>query len=134
MIWICAIVLNLLIGVFMGVIVMYYRDRNLLKNQKILFDELQNNKAKLNEYQKRLNNHFTDNIELIKRIAENYQELYQNMTKSASFFLPNTYTQDNVSTFDMNNIHDQNKKPLSMKAPLDYSDNTKILRKNNDTE
>lgn len=134
MIWVCVIAFNFLIGSFIGAIMMYYRDRNLLKNQKILFNELQNNKIKLNEYQKRLNNHFTYNIELLKKIATNYQDLYQNMTKNANFFLPNTYTQDSISTLNVNSIFDQNEKPLSMEVPLDYSDNTKILGKNNNIE
>lgn len=129
MILIFVILCSLFIGVFIGATMMYYKNRNLLKHQKFLCNELQNNKTKLHEYQKRLNNHFTDNIELLNKIAENYQNLYQNMTKNASFFLPNVYPQDNMYTFRMNNINHQNKNPLSMEAPLDYSDNTKISEK-----
>lgn len=135
MIWIFVVIFNLLIGIFVGVFVMSYRNRNLLKNQKILCNELQNNKTKLNEYQKRLNNHFDYNIELLNKIAEHYRNLYQNMTKDANFFIPNTYHQDDMYVFHQNNKYDQDKDSLpTMEVPLDYSDNTKVLRKNYDTK
>lgn len=130
MVWVFVIIFNLLIGVFIGAFVISYRNRNLLKNQRILCNELKNNKIILNEYQKRLSNHFNSNIEILNKIVENYRNLYQNMMKDASFFLPNTYRQDDMCSFNLNNIHDQDKEPLpTMEVPLDYSDNTKVLQK-----
>lgn len=133
MMWIFVIICNLLIGIFVGAFVISYRNRNLLKSQRILCDELQNNKIKLSEYQKRLGKHFTYNIELLNKIAENYRNLYQNMMKDANFFLPNTYHQNDMYSSHVNNIHDQDQEPVaSIETPLDYSDNTKILQKNYD--
>lgn len=131
MIWICMIIFNLLIGVGIGIMIMYYKDRNLLKNQKNLYNELQNNKTQLNEYQKRLNNHFSDNIELLNKIAENYRNLYQNMIKNASFFLPNTHTKDNTCSFYIKNEHKTNDECLPMEVPRDYSEKTEIFQKEN---
>lgn len=130
MVWICVIIFNLLVGIIIGATLMYYKDRNLLKNQKILHDELQNNKMKLHEYQKRLSNHFTYNIELLDKIAENYRSLYQNMTKNASFFLPSPRNKDNISSFHMNDKYKKDDEYLPVKVPLDYSEKSEMSQKN----
>ncbi|ADV33461.1 conserved hypothetical protein [Candidatus Blochmanniella vafra str. BVAF] len=122
MIWIIVILLSFLIGNITGIIFMYYRDRNLLNNQKTLYNELQNNKMKLNTYQNKLKTHFEYNIKLLNKISENYQNLYQNITKNANFFLPNVYNQENVYSDHAQNINIQHKKHLTTEAPRDYSD------------
>lgn len=131
MIWICVIIVSLLAGIGIGLMLMYYKDRNLLKNQKVLHNELQNNKIKLNEYQKKLNNHFTYNIELLNRIAENYRSLYQNMTKSASFFLPNIHTKDNMCSFHIQNESKKDNEHLPVEVPRDYSENSEFFQRDN---
>lgn len=131
MVWVFMIIISLLIGVSIGIIIMYYRDRDLLKNHRTLYNELQNNRIKLNEYQKRLNSHFTCNIELLNRIAKNYRDLYQNMMNNASFFLPNIYTKDNMYSFNIRNEHDKDNEHLPIKAPLDYSENLEVFQKDN---
>lgn len=128
------IFINLLIGIIIGMIVMYYKNRNLLHHQKTIHNELQNNKIKLHKYQQELNNHFTHNIELLDKMADNYRQLYHNIKKSANFFLPNIHIQDNLYT----TVHSSFKKnveneQLPIEAPRDYSDNirTKHTKKNN---
>lgn len=130
MIWIVSImVINLCIGIFIGAFIMHRKDRSLLKDRKTLYHELQNNKFKLNEYQKKLSKHFNHNIELLNKIAENYQDLYQNMIKNANFFLPNTHDYNKMYTFHTNDTHEKNKEKLPVEVPRDYSDNTEILKR-----
>lgn len=133
MIWlIIMIIFNLSIGMVIGAVMMRYKDRNILRSQKILSNELQNNKVKLSEYQKRLSNHFTDNLELLNKIAENYRNLYQNMKKNASFFLPKTYTADDVDSFHIKNKCDNNNdEHFPVEAPRDYSDHVEVFQKDN---
>lgn len=121
MIWICIMILILLIGIGIGVTIMYYKDRHLLNNHKILYNELQNNKIKFDEYQKRLNDHFTYNIDLLDKIAENYRNLHQNMIKNANFFLPNTNTKHNT--------YKTHEEYLPIEVPRDYSENTEFFQK-----
>lgn len=110
------------IGVFTGIILMYYKNRNLLNNQKIMHKELHNNKIKLNEYQQELNQHFTYSIDLLNKMANNYRQLYHNIKKSANFFLPNIRIQENPYTIHTNTNNTDNEK-LSIEVPRDYSDN-----------
>lgn len=130
MVWILVMIFSLLIGISIGVILMYYKDRNLLKTYKILNSELKNNKIKLHEYQKRLSNHFSYNMELLDKIEENYRNLYQNIRKNANFFLPNTsHITDSLHIFDMNNKSKTDDKNLSVDVPRDYSENVEIFQK-----
>lgn len=121
--------IGLLIGIFIGVIAMYYKNRNLLHNQKIMHNELQNNKIKLNEYQHELHHHFTHSIELLNKMAENYRHLYHNIKKNANFFLPNIHIQDNLQAF-YSHQKNTNSENLPIKVPRDYSDNTENIIKN----
>lgn len=129
MVW-GSIFISLLIGIFIGITVMRYKNRDLLRNQKIINNELQNNKIKLNKYQHELHHHFAQSIELLNKMADNYRHLYHNIKKSASFFLPNTHIQDNLYTF---NTHpkDIEKEQLSIKIPRDYPDDIEHTIKNN---
>ncbi|CAD83575.1 periplasmic membrane protein associated with membrane transport [Candidatus Blochmanniella floridana] len=134
MIYIITIFISLLMGIIIGITGMYYKNRNLLNNQKNLYNELQHNKTKLNEYQKKLSTHFSYNIEILNKISKNYQDLYQNITKNANFFLPNTYTQhDTYYTHHINNTQNNHTEPLPIETPKDYSDNPEhnILKKDN---
>ncbi|WP_159714910.1 YhcB family protein [Blochmannia endosymbiont of Camponotus nipponensis] len=130
MVWIYILV-SLMIGIVIGASIMYYKARYLLHDQKTLYNELQNNKIKLNEYQKELNNHFVHTIELLNKMAEDYHHLYRNVKKSAKFFLPNIHTQDNMYTFNIKRTKTKNEQ-LPIEAPLDYSSNTKNILKNHD--
>lgn len=124
------IFIGLLVGFFSGIIIMYYKNRNTLHNQKILHNELQNNEIKLHKYQQELNHHFTHSIELLNNMAENYHQLYHNIKKSATFFLPNTHIQDDLYTFraDKKNLDNE---PIPIETPRDYSENTEHTIKNN---
>lgn len=102
---------------------MYYKNRNLLHNQKIMYNELEDNKTKLYKYQKELNQHFTNSIELLNKMADNYRHLYHNIKKSANFFLPNIHTQDHLYTFRPNYENIDNEQ-LPTEIPKDYSDHT----------
>lgn len=125
MIWIVIVSTSLLIGVIIGIFGMYYRNRNLFNNQKILLNELQNNKIKLHEYQKKLSTHFACNIEILNKISKNYQDLYQNIMKNANFFLPNTYTQNDIYTHHIKNTQKNDTETLPIDIPKDYDDDFK---------
>lgn len=116
------IFISFFVGIFMGIILMYYKNRNLLNNQKIMYKELENNKKKLNEYQQELNQHFTYSIDLLNNMADNYRRLYHNIKKSANFFLPNIHIPENSYTLHSNTNNANNEK-LSIEVPRDYSDN-----------
>lgn len=127
------IFVSLLIGIFIGIITMYYKNRNLLYKQKIMHNELQNNKIKLNEYQQELHHHFAHSIELLNKMAENYRHLYHNIKKSANFFLPNTHIQDSLYTFQ-SNLKNTDSEQLPIKTPRDYPENIENIIKNNHTK
>lgn len=122
---------SLIIGIATGAIIMYYRIRYLLHNQKTLYDELQKNKIKLNEYQRELSNHFLCTIESLNKMIIDYHHLYHNVKKSANFFLPNAHIQDIMCTFNTKEANIQ-KEQLPIEAPLDYSNNTENTLKNHD--
>ncbi|URJ24494.1 YhcB family protein [Candidatus Blochmanniella camponoti] len=132
MIWIC-IFASLIIGIIIGAFIMYYKARYLLHDQKTLYNELQNKKIKLNEYQKELSNHFIYTIKLLNKIEDDYRHLYHNVKRSANFFLPNTDMQDNIHTFNTKKTTIQNEQ-LPIEAPLDYSSNTENTIKNHDNK
>lgn len=122
MIWVY-ILISLLSGIIIGVITMHYKNRNLLRHQKTMYNELENNKTKLHEYQQELNHHFTNSIELLNKMADNYRQLYHSIKKSANFFLPHTHIQENLYTFHPNSKNIDNEQ-LPIETPRDYSDNT----------
>lgn len=122
MVWIC-IFISSIIGIIIGASAMYYKARYLLHDQKNLYNELQDNKIKLNEYQKELSNHFIHTIELLNKMADDYRHLYRNVKKSANFFLTNTHIQENIHAFNATKTTIKNE-PLPIKAPLDYSNDT----------
>lgn len=122
MIWMC-IFISLIIGIIIGGSIMYYKARYLLHDQKTLYNELQDKKIKLHEYQKELSNHFVYTIELLNKMADDYRHLYHNVKKSANFFLPNTHIQDNIHAFNIKKTTIKNEQLPIVKAPLDYSSN-----------
>ncbi|AGC03338.1 YhcB [Candidatus Blochmanniella chromaiodes str. 640] len=132
MIWICILV-SLIIGIIIGAFIMYYKARYLLNNQKTLYNELQDKKVKLNEYQKELSNHFIYTIKLLNKIEDDYRHLSHNVKRSANFFLPNTHIQDNIHAFNTKKTTIKNEQ-LPIEAPLDYSSNTENTIKNHDNE
>lgn len=123
------IFIGLLIGIFIGIFAMHYKNHNILRNHKILKNELQNNEIKLHKYQQELNHHFTHSIELLNKMADNYRQLYHNIKKSANFFLPNTHIQDNLYTFHtkQKNIDTET---LPIEPPRDYSEHIENTIKN----
>ncbi|URJ23978.1 YhcB family protein [Blochmannia endosymbiont of Camponotus sp.] len=132
MIWIC-IFISSIIGVIIGAFIMYYKARYLLHDQKTLYNELQDKKNKLNEYQKELSNHFTYTIKLLKKMEDDYRHLYHNVKRSANFFLPNTHIQDNIHAFNAKKTTIKNEQ-LPIEAPLDYSSNTENTIKSHDNK
>ncbi|URJ25139.1 YhcB family protein [Candidatus Blochmannia ocreatus (nom. nud.)] len=126
MVWVLALI-NLVIGIFIGITIMYYKTKYLLNNQKNLRNELQNNKTQLNAYKKELSQHFFNTIDLLNKIAENYRSLYDNVKKSANFFLPNAHMLNNIEEFSTQNIKHEK---LPIETPLDYSDNIENTTEN----
>ncbi|MDR0805566.1 MAG: DUF1043 family protein [Enterobacteriaceae bacterium] len=94
MTWEYALIVGLVVGLIVGALVMRFGSRK-LRQQNVLQQELNKNKAELEAYRQELVNHFSHSAELLEKMAQDYRQFQQHMIKSSTTLLPDAAASDN---------------------------------------
>src|SRR5690606_41292978 len=86
----------LVVGIVIGAVAMRFGNRK-LRQQQSLQDELEKDKAELEEYREELVSHFARCAELLDNMATDYRQLYQHNAKSSSRLLTEMTAETNPS-------------------------------------
>ncbi|MBK4765276.1 MAG: DUF1043 family protein [Pantoea sp. Brub] len=117
MAWLYGLI-GLTIGFILGISSTRYLSKNIRKQQHLRL-ELEKTKTELLNYQKEIQEYLSQSINLLDKMVYNYRNLHQHISKRSENILKDNYYYQN---FEQNT-----NEPLSVQAPLDYSDNASSL-------
>lgn len=115
-----SMLISLLIGIVIGALAMRLGNRK-LRQQKNVHQQLEKNKAELENYRQELAAHFAHSAQLLDKMAEDYRQLYQHMAQTSHHLIPEADLQLNPFEYKSKepsiNLDDESLK----QPPLDYS-------------
>lgn len=127
MTWEFALIIGLVAGLIIGALVMRFGSSK-LRNQQGLQEELEKNKAELEQYKQGLMSHFERSAQLLENVADDYRQLCQHMAESSTALLPEITQQLNF----LPSKHEEKALPPVEEPPRDYSNNASgLLRPEN---
>lgn len=130
MTWEFALIIGLVAGLIIGVLIMRFGSSK-LRNQQSLQEELEKNKAELEQYKQGLMSHFERSAQLLENVADDYRQLCQHMAESSTALLPEITQQLNSLNF-LPSEHEKKALPPTEEPPRDYSNNASgLLRSEN---
>lgn len=118
--------IGLVVGMIIGAVAMRFGNRK-LRQQQTLQNELGKRKAELEEYREELTGHFALSAELLDRMADDYRQLYQHMSKSSNSLLPNQRTEDNPFRYRLTEAEADNDQIPAEMQPRDYPESASGL-------
>lgn len=120
-------VIGLVVGMAIGAITMRFGSRTLRSQHQIQY-ELEKTRAELADHKKDLKGHFERSTELLDKMAQDYRDLHQHLTRSSIDMLPEHSVSDPRSVWQLSEAEAGNDQ-TPIEIPRDYSEGASgILR------
>ncbi len=119
--------IGLVVGIAIGAIAMRFGSKTLRSQHQIQY-ELEKTRAELADHKTDLKDHFTRSTELLDKMAQDYRELHQHLTRSSNEMLPQHPGHDPRSVWQLSEVEAGNDQ-TPIEIPRDYSEGASgILR------